>query len=802
MDYKSIINTRFSEPAAILEYKDGSVSILDFNDKYLPELWMNVSEEEYKEAFPDKSFDEENKKHFIEGLETCIRTGEDQFLETWRLVFSSCCGFERICLKSRVVLVEKTDESVIFYEGVRNISNEKRMQDNLEDIEYRYVSASEQVNIYNWEYTIATKDMRPCYRCMRDLGVPALVRNYPEPVIDMGIIPPDYADMYRDFMRRIDEGISELEIDVPLTVGRVPFRIRYTTSFDENGKPLKAFASATLISEKDLEHFRLDEQLITTLADNYFCIYVADFEDNIVKTVKQEGKLGLSEGTDCTGLIAMISSKLSDIPGEEKELLSDITLLRTKLFSSSDRREFVYRDEDSGEWIRIECQVLEREELTVNRLLVMVSTVDDLRAQKMDADRMIASQKKELEDRQKMLLNAIDVANRANEAKTEFFSSMSHDIRTPMNAITGFSRLAAEELENNEDSCNRELIRDYLEKIVFAGSHLTDLINDILDMSRIESGKMELSGSVVKLKDLMRESADMIRVKMDDAGLSFDVELGDMGEDRVLCDKLRFEQVVLNLLSNAYKYNREGGSVMLSGRLSEEGENTLTYEIRVKDTGIGMSKEFSEHIFEAYSREKTDAVNEIQGTGLGMVIVQRIVNLMHGTIELETEQGKGSEFIIRLPLERAPEESGEPKKDSISREALEKDYSGVTVLVVDDTALNLKLADRVLGKSGFIVKLADSGVEALEILGSEEGASIELVLMDVKMPVMSGLEATKRIRALEDERISALPIIAMTANAFEEDVKQTVDAGMNGHISKPYTREELLTEIYRVMYAG
>ena len=788
MKYDDIINTRFSEPAAILSYKNGKLGLLEINEKFIPELWMNVSEEEFIKNALEKCFDEENLRVFANAIEKCINSQKEQSVETWRNMFSDCCGYDKICLKSRLILIEKTDEEAIVYEGIRNISNEKRILDTLEDIEYRYKTASEQINIYNWEYTIATKEMRPCYRCMRDLGLPALVTNYPEPAIDAGIFPPDYADMYRDMMRKIDAGAPELEADIPLTVGRVPFRVKYTTEFDDNGNPVKAFGSATLISETELGQIKLDNQIILSLAEKYKCIYLADLISNTVKTIKEDGIFSTEKDTNCADLLGAIDSKLKSNAGEYEGLSIDTGSVRTQMFENGDRREFVYKDDTDDRWIRIDLQVIERSKNTIDRLLITISVIDDMQAQKMDADRLIASQKEELEDRQTMLMAAIDEANRANTAKTEFFSNMSHDIRTPMNAIMGFSRLAIDELDN------REHMKDYLNGIVSASDHLMNLINDILDMSRIESGKMELTLSSVKLKDLLSECADMIRVKTEENRLDFNVNISDMGDDIVECDRLRFNQVILNLLSNAYKFTHEGGSIFLEGKLLRR-EELLTYEIRVKDTGIGMSEQYLEHIWEAYSREQTETDEKTPGTGLGMAIVRNIVNLMQGTIDVSSSPGLGTEFVIILPLKAASGDPEELPQEKVRNDAMNRDYEGTTVLVVDDSATNLKIAELILSKHKFTIIKTDSGINAIQIVKDSKPGDIDLILMDVMMPVMDGLEATRRIRALDDPALSKIPIVAMTANAFDTDVQEALDAGMNAHIAKPFKEEDLLFKI-------
>ena len=785
--YEELIHNKYSEPAAILMYVDGLVLINDVNEAFISELWMNVSKEEFIGPNLRKCFDEDNLKILTAAVKKCVETGKEQTVETWRLMFSDCCGYDRVFVRSRLVLVECVDGHAFIYEGVRNITNEIRKDEILRDTEYRYKSTLEQVNIYNWEYTIATKEMRPCYRCMRDLGLPAIVRNYPEPAIEAGIFPPDYADMYRDYMHRIDQGIPVPEVDIPLTVGRVPFRIKYSIEYDKNGAPVKAFGSATLISETELGNIRLDNQIISSLAEEYGCIYLADLSGNTVKVIKENGILTLKDNADCNDLIGLIASRCDDISDDEKKMLRDMEQVKTVLFRDSEKREFVYKDEADNRWIRIDYHVIERDDRGVSRMLITASEIDDLRAQKMDADRLIAMQKAELEERQTMLLSAIDEANRANEAKTSFFSRMSHDIRTPMNAITGFSRLAKDEIDSKEN------VEEYLDRIVSAGDHLMSLINDILDMSRIESGKMELAPAPVRIREMLNECADMIRIRMDDNKLNFVVDTDEVGDDVVMCDKLRFSQVVINLLSNACKFTYEDGSVFLEGKVLERKE-TIVYEIRVRDTGVGMSEEFCKHIWDAYSRENTEFVQKTQGTGLGMAIVKNIVNLMNGTVDIKSKPGEGSEFIIVLPMEPAVKDGDAVCEEKIS-DALKRDYSGIKLLIVDDTLTNLRLCEKVLEKYGFEVMTTDNGIGAVEIVRNSKPGDIDMILMDVLMPVMDGLEATRRIRAMDDPYLSRIPILAMTANAFASDVQEALNAGMNDHIPKPFRKEELISKI-------
>lgn len=244
---ETLLFSNFVGGAIIFEYHNGKVEILRVNKKYLRELGMNLSEKDLIEKDPMTFFDEKNAKIYMETLRRAVETGEEQECETWRNLSSSCCGDEEICIRSNIRLIGHSGNRYLFYSMIRNITTEKEYQRALLDNERRFKAASEQANIYYWEYTVATREMRPCFRCMRDLGLPALLTNYPDSAIEMGIFPPEVADMYRDWHRQIAEGVPELEAVIPLTVGRVPFRVKYTTEFDDNGRPVKAYGSATLI---------------------------------------------------------------------------------------------------------------------------------------------------------------------------------------------------------------------------------------------------------------------------------------------------------------------------------------------------------------------------------------------------------------------------------------------------------------------------------------------------------------------------------------------------------------------------
>ena len=525
-------------------------------------------------------------------------------------------------------------------------------------------------------------------------------------------------------------------------------------------------------------------------------------------------------------------------------------------------------------------------------------------------------------DKQKnqALSEAVHAAETANRAKSTFLSNMSHDIRTPMNAIIGFATLAVSNIDN------KTRVQDYLSKILSSGNHLLSLINDILDMSRIESGKIHLEETEVNLSEVLHDLKTIISGQIHAKQLELYMDAMDIMDEDVYCDKTRLNQVLLNLLSNAIKFTPAGGTVSVRIRQFQGTKKGRSmYEIRVKDTGIGMSREFAQKIFDPFERERTSTVSRTQGTGLGMAITKNIVDMMGGMIEVQTEKGSGTEFIVRLDLRiqaehqrmekiveleglkalvvdddfntcdsvtkmlvkvgmrsewtlsgkeavlrarqslelgdafhiyiidwRLPDMNGievtrqirslgddtpiiiltaydwsdieaearaagvtafcsKPMFMSDLRETLlnaigqkqnnrtdaipasvNADFKNKQILLVEDNELNSEIAVEILKEYGFRVDTAENGVEAVERIRNSTQGEYDLVLMDVQMPVMNGYEATHQIRSLDNPELAGITILAMTANAFDEDRKKALEAGMNGFLSKPIIIEELI----------
>ena len=522
---------------------------------------------------------------------------------------------------------------------------------------------------------------------------------------------------------------------------------------------------------------------------------------------------------------------------------------------------------------------------------------------------------------------AVEKAETANRAKSTFLSNMSHDIRTPMNAIIGFTTLA---LSNIDDT---DRVKDYLGKTLASSNHLLSLINDVLDMSRIESGKIHLEEVEVNLSDVLHDLKTIVSGQIYAKQLELYMDVMDVTDEDVYCDKTRLNQILLNLLSNAIKFTPAGGTVSVRVRqLAGKVHGCGQYEFRIKDNGIGMSQEFAQKIFEPFERERTSTVSRIQGTGLGMAITKNIVDMMGGTIEVQTAQGKGTEFTVCVPMraqtEQRPVEKiteleglkalvvdddfntcdsmtkmlvkvgmraewtlsgkeavlrarqsiemsdvyhayiidwrlpdmngievtrqirslhddtpiiiltaydwsdieveakaagvtafcskpmfmsdlretlmsalGQKPADAVQRLLPEKnaDFKGKHILLVEDNELNREIAQEILQEYGFLVDSAENGAVAVEKVSTAAPGSYDLVLMDVQMPIMDGYTATRKIRALDDPARAKLPILAMTANAFDEDRRNALESGMNGFLSKPIVIGDLVQELHKIL---
>jgi len=402
--------------------------------------------------------------------------------------------------------------------------------------------------------------------------------------------------------------------------------------------------------------------------------------------------------------------------------------------------------------------------------------------------------KKELrkeKEHQEQMQEALIQANAASEAKSIFLANMSHDIRTPMNAIIGFTELLEKNIENAE-KCG-----DYIAKIKFSGKYLLELLNNVLEMARIESGQTILDEKIWSVDQLHSTLISVFKEEIDRKNLQFNREI-HVEHQSFWCDSTKVQEVLFNLVSNAVKYTPEGGAVTVRlQELPSDREGYAVYRAEVEDTGIGISKEFLTCIFDEFTRERDTTQSKIGGTGLGMPIAKKLVELMGGSISVESEVGKGSRFTVILPFKIADTESIEKSSEAAAEFAV-GEFMGKRLLLTEDNELNAEIATEILEEFGFEVEHAADGTICVDMLQKAKQGYYDLILMDIQMPNMNGYETAKRIRELSDAR-KDIPIIAMTANAFEEDRQHVLEVGMNGHIAKPIDVAKLIEELAKFL---
>lgn len=389
----------------------------------------------------------------------------------------------------------------------------------------------------------------------------------------------------------------------------------------------------------------------------------------------------------------------------------------------------------------------------------------------------------------KKLRVAVKAAQQASKAKTEFLSAMSHDMRTPLNAILGMMTIARKNADNSQ------YVAECIDKAMRSGKQLLTLINDVLDISKIESGKVTLNPEEVCINDVIQDIMEMLEPHVQQKSIKIQTDFENISQKYVYADRMRLSQIYVNLLSNAVKYTDKGGSI--SVKLSEETEaldkGYVKLIFSVSDTGIGMTEEFQKNMYNSFTREINTQVNEIQGTGLGLAIVKQMVDLMGGSIECNSARNEGTTFTVSIDLRVVNQQK---------TAALNKDedisIDGMHVLVVEDNDLNWEIIEVLLKEYKVTCDRAENGKRALEILCQSAPDTYAGIFMDVQMPVMNGLEATRCIRKLNDERISHIPIVAMTADAFAEDVQACMECGMNGHMAKPVDTEKLASYLRKI----
>ncbi len=683
---------------------------------------------------------------------------------------------------------------------------------------------------------------------------------------------------------------------------------------------LKAGWDKKILNAEQQSKKELESQLaiVDALSRDYINVFAIDVKKAFSRVIKTKGYvdtvLGLHAGMEFPYAPAMEKyAHMRVHPQDRESLLEALSLER------------VMKELDSGTDYTGSYRVLENGE-THNYQFVFVKVQEKSNESfVLSGFRCIDDMVRREQEQKETLAEALAEANHANHAKTIFLNNMSHDIRTPMNAIIGFTSLAASHIER------RELVADYLNKIMTSSRHLLSLINDVLDMSRIESGKVRIDEKEASLPEIMHDLKTIVQSEISAKQLEFYIDTVDVANETIICDKLRLNQVLLNIISNAMKYTKPGGRVGVRIiQSSDAPEGYASYQFQVKDTGIGMSKNFLEHLFEPFEREQTSTISGIQGTGLGLAITKNIVDMMNGTIKVESEEGKGTEFTVSFQFRIAsiPEETQRVEeleglralivdddintcmsvskmlsaigmhpdwttqgKEAVVRtefameqkepydvyiidwlmrdingveivrrirriigdtatiiiltaydwadieeeakeagvtafcskpvflselreilaapchvqaqERQEPDnaelFAGKKILLVEDNEINQEIAKAILEEAGFVLDIANDGTVAVDIMKQAADDEYDVILMDIQMSVMNGYDATRAIRAMENPVTSSIPIVAMTANAFEEDKQLALEAGMDGHVAKPIDVDKLMETLRGIL---
>ena len=396
-----------------------------------------------------------------------------------------------------------------------------------------------------------------------------------------------------------------------------------------------------------------------------------------------------------------------------------------------------------------------------------------------------------LEEKEENLQYALEKANQANQAKSEFLSRMSHDIRTPLNGIIGFLDLV------EEGKATPAVLESNCRKAKTAATHLSSMLDDVLNMGKLEAGKVQLAHEVFDIRQLAKDVLTISETKAKESGITIYCE-NDKDAFRypwLWGSPLHIRQIFINIIGNAVKYNKPDGEIHIQIESKKLTDHQIAYRCRIADTGIGMSEEFCRHLFDPFAQEKTDARSAYQGVGLGMAIVKSLVDIMEGKIEVQSCEGMGTTFIVTIPFELAEA----PEVETEEREEAEDSICGIHILLAEDNDLSGEIVTELLKEQGAYVTLVKNGKEAVEVFENSPQKSIDTVLMDLMMPVMNGIEAAKKIRSLEREDAHTVPIIALTANAFVEDIRKCEEAGMNMHLAKPVNTQKLIHAIAEVV---
>ncbi len=525
-----------------------------------------------------------------------------------------------------------------------------------------------------------------------------------------------------------------------------------------------------------------NNKVIRTLSKAYFCVYYVDLTTHAYEEIYSKDyvkELIPSKGKSYETLMEHVIPRIYEQYHDDIKKLGDVENTVNQL-TNADSFTIECNTKVIG-WIRIVIMAADRNEKgEVVSLLVAGKNIDE-------------EMQDEIEAREEMKA-AYTEANRANAQKTDFLAKMSHDIRTPMNSIMGMTTIASKHIDD------KEKVKYCIDTINEAGKHLLALINEVIDVTKIEAGKIELVKDYFSISGLVDNALAMMRPLSDAKDQILALNMTGIEHKFVTGDKTRVEEILTNLVSNAIKYTYEKGLINVDICEEPVSDTESDYIFRVKDSGIGMSKEFQKHLFEAFSREDDEYIAKSEGTGLGLTITKKYIEAMNGKISFTSEKGHGSEFCVRIRLELQNEEEEVAFEGDADIRLDKLSFTDKRALLVDDNDLNAEIGKELLEMSGLTIERAVDGADAVNMFTTSPFGYYDIIFMDVIMPVMNGYDATIAIRASSRPDSSNVPIIAMTANAFASDIKEALESGMNDHIAKPIDNEYLAKVL--VKYLG
>lgn len=626
-----------------------------------------------------------------------------------------------------------------------------------------------------------------------------------------------YFDLYRQMTQRMPlEDINEIE--------QIFDRNSYTDNdyregairlYDEEGiLHYYTYYSASVMEDMeerilltvrnidDRQEVQRREKVLSNLCQCYYSIYLFDLENDIEEAIWQEDMIKKGHEFPKGSLKSYYEKFVLNyvLPEDQAKMhrAGDPEFLRQTLSPEKPVYDIDFRRTypDRTEWVRSRFSIAEMKNGQVTKAIFANMNINEQKLKELEYEK---EQKEQEEQNKKALIAAYEAAKSANEAKSNFLARMSHDIRTPMNGIIGMSAIAAAQAENPQK------VKDCLEKINYSSKHLLELINEILDMSKIEKGKLELNEEIFCLDELMHDVENIIRLDAIEKAQDIRFSLKDLVHNRLCGDAGRIRQVMINLINNAVKYTHAGGDIRVTVQeVSVRTPGQACFVFTVEDNGIGMSQEYLDYIFVPFSRAGDPVVQKIQGTGLGMSIAQNIVSAMQGNIQVESEKDVGSRFVVTLNLKISDTDEQQDGAEDTSNciEGYKKYLTGLKVLLVEDNELNMEIARTMLEEIGIVTEGAYDGKEAVDIFINTPPGTFDCILMDLQMPVMDGYTAARKLRSSSRSDAHTIPIIALTANAFAEDITKALAAGMNDHVSKPIDYGRLLEVMTRHISAN